>query len=104
MTMRAAMMSGAGILLVCSLTSGCSKSVKGNTYANNGSVVRIEFQADGKAQVAMGPMNQTCTWSESSSKVTLNCEGDMTVFTENSDGSLSGPPDGMLARLVKVKS
>jgi hypothetical protein len=32
------------------------------------------------------------------------CDQEKDVFTLNDDGSLSGPPNGMLARLTKKKS
>jgi hypothetical protein len=104
MARKTAMMSGLGVVLLCCVVGGCSHNVEGNTYANNGSAVRLEFQSGGKAQVAFGAMNRTCNWTERNSRISLSCEGDTTVFTENSDGSLSGHPDGMLARLEKVKS
>ncbi len=81
---------------------GCG-GVKGHTYAGNGEMVKIEFQSGGNAIASMGPMSSSCTYTESGSKVELICEGDTTELTRNSDGTLSGPPDGMLARLTKVK-
>ncbi len=84
-------------------TIGCGSKVEGNTYEGNGSVVRIEFKSGGKAYVSTGPVTTTCTYSENGKKVTMICEGDSTVFTVEDDGALSGPPDGLLARLTKKK-
>lgn len=78
-------------------------SVQGNTYVDNGGVVKIEFKAGGKAFFSMGPVTNTCTYSQSGKTVSLTCEGDKTSFTVGEDGALSGPPDGMIARLTKQK-
>ena len=84
--------------------SACSGAkVTGNTYADNGGVVKIEFKSGGKAYVSTGPVTTTCTYSESGKSLTLVCEGDKTDFTVDDDGALNGPPGGMLARLVKTK-
>jgi hypothetical protein len=82
---------------------GCGGGVQGHTYAGNGEMVKIEFQSGGKAFASMGPMTSSCTYTESGNKVELICEGDTTDLTKASDGTLNGPPDGMLARLTKVK-
>ncbi len=97
---RMAAVAAAG--LVCLGAAGCSK-VKGHTFAGNGDLVKIEFDSGGKALASLGPLTSTCTYTESGSKVTLVCEDDTTVFTVADDGSLNGPPDGMLAHLTKVK-
>ena len=77
--------------------------VEGNTYVDNGSVVKIEFKSGGKAFFSMGPVSNTCTYSESGKTVTLTCEGDKTTFNIDTDGALTGPPGGMISRLTKVK-
>src|SRR5438105_13346797 len=87
-----------GMILV---TSGCSGKVEGNTYVDNGSVVKIEFKSGGKAYVSTGPVSNTCSYTESGKSVTLLCEGDKTVFTVEDDGALSGPPGGFMSRLTK---
>ena len=84
-------------------TLGCGGKVQGNTYADNGGVVKIEFKSGGKAFVSTGPATTTCSYEESGKTVTLTCEGDKTVFTVEDDGALSGPPNGFLTRLTKVK-
>ena len=78
-------------------------SVDGNTYVDNGGVVKIEFKSDGKAYVSTGPVTTTCSYSEKGKTVSLTCEGDQTEFTVDDDGALNGPPGGMLARLTKQK-
>jgi hypothetical protein len=82
-------------------TIGCGGKVEGNTYADNGGVVKIEFKSGGKAYLSAGPATTTCTYSESGKTVTMICVGDKTVFTVEDDGALSGPPDGLLTRLTK---
>jgi len=82
---------------------GCSGKVEGNTYEDNGGVVKIEFKSGGKAFLSAGPATTTCTYSESGKTVTMICVGDKTVFTVEDDGALSGPPDGLLTRLTKKK-
>jgi hypothetical protein len=84
-------------------STGCGKKVEGNTYENNGGVVKIEFKSGGKAYVSAGPATTDCTYTESGKNVTLTCVGDKTVFTVDDDGDLNGPPDGMLTRLTKKK-
>ncbi len=104
--MRASLRSGwaaAAAAMVCLGVAGCGNSVSGHTYGGNGSIVTIEFQSGGKAYTSMGPMSTACTYTESGKQVSLVCEGDTTVLTIGDDGSLNGPPDGMLAHLTKVK-
>jgi len=89
-----------GLLLV---TVGCGGKVEGNTYEDNGGVVKIEFKSGGKAYVSTGPVTTTCSYTESGKTVTLSCEGDKTVFNVDDDGALNGPKGGFLARLTKKK-
>ena len=81
---------------------GCDGGVQGNTYVDNGGVVKIEFKSGGKAYVSTGPVTNTCSYEESGKTVTLTCEGDKSVFTVNDD-ALNGPPGGFLSRLTKKK-
>ena len=82
---------------------GCGGKVQGNTYEDNGGVVKIEFKSGGKAYVSTGPVTTTCSYEESGKSVTLTCERDKTVFTVDDDGELNGPPGGFLTRLTKKK-
>ena len=76
-----------------SLALACGGGVKGNTYVDNGNVVQIEFKSGGKAYMSMGPMTNTCTYTESGKNVTLNCgPGETLAFTVDDDGALNGPP------------
>ncbi len=93
----------AAVVLVCVCATGCGNSVKGHTYAGNGQLVSIQFQSGGKAYASMGPMTSNCTYTQSGKNITLICEGDTEQLTLASDGSLNGPPDGMLAHLTRVK-
>src|SRR5207237_1992026 len=71
---------------------GCGGKVAGNTYEDNGGVVKIEFKSAGKAYVSTGPVTNTCGYAESGKTVTLTCEGDKTAFTVDDDGALNGTP------------
>ena len=93
------MLCGASLLL-----ASCGKSVSGSTYEGGGGAVKVEFQSGGKAVTTIGPLSTNCTYTEDSKSVTLTCEGQPAVLTINDDGSLSGPPDGMLGRLTKKQS
>ena len=96
-------LAAAAVGLMCLGAVGCGTKVSGHTYAGNGNLVTIEFQSGGKAFASIGPMTSSCTYTQSGKTVTLVCEGDTTVLTIADDGSLNGPPDGMLAHLTKVK-
>jgi hypothetical protein len=89
--------------IACFFVAACGSGVKGHTYAGPGGMVQIEFQSDGKAFASTGGLTSNCTYTQDGNKVTLSCEGVTEVLTLGSDGALSGPPDGMLARLTKVK-
>jgi len=92
------------IVAILTLAVACSGGVNGNTYADNGNVVQIEFKSGGKAYMSMGPMTNTCNYMESGKNVTLNCgPGETLVFTVDDDGALNGPPGGMVTRLTKKK-
>ena len=91
------------ILTLALVTVGCGGQVAGNTYEDNGGVVKVEFKSGGKAYVSTGPVTNTCTYTESGKSVTLVCEGDKSVFTVDDDGALNGPPGGFLSRLTKKK-
>jgi len=92
------------IVGVLTLAVACGGGVKGNTYVDNGNVVQIEFKSDGKAFMSMGPMTNTCSYTESGKNVTLTCgPGETIAFTVDDDGALNGPPGGMVSRLTKKK-
>jgi hypothetical protein len=92
------------VVAALSVTIACGGGVKGNTYVDNGNVVQIEFKSDGKAYMSMGPMTNTCTYTESGKNVTVSCgPGETLAFTVDDDGSLNGPPGGVVSRLTKKK-
>jgi hypothetical protein len=106
--MKSEMISSKGLLILAigllMVAIGCGGGVKGNTYADNGNVVQIEFKSDGKAYMSMGPATNTCTYTESGKNVTLTCgPGETIAFTVDEDGGLNGPPGGMVSRLTKKK-
>jgi hypothetical protein len=85
--------------------AGCGEtSVAGSTYEAGGGAVQIAFQSGGKAHASIGPISSDCTYEQSGKTITLTCEGEKDVFTLDDDGSLRGPPNGMLARLTKKKA
>jgi hypothetical protein len=100
---------GSKVLLVVAIAAlctdiACGGGVKGNTYVDNGNVVQIDFKSGGKAYMSMGPMTNTCTYTESGKNVTVNCgPGETLAFTVDDDGALNGPPGGMVSRLTKKK-
>lgn len=79
-------------------------SVAGSAYERPGGGVTIEFQSGGKAIASIGALSMSCTYDQNGKTINLNCENEKDVFTINDDGSLSGPPGGMLARLTKKKT
>jgi hypothetical protein len=83
--------------------TACGNKVEGNTYEDNGGVVKIEFKSGDKAYVSTGPVTNTCSYAESGKTVNLTCNGDRTAFTVDEDGALNGPPGGFLTRLTKKK-
>jgi hypothetical protein len=95
-------MAAASLAMMCLGIAACGTSVSGHTYADNGGMVKIEFQSGGTARATQGPITATCTYTQSGNKVELTCEGVVTDLTVASDGSLDGPPDGMLSKLTKV--
>lgn len=90
-------------LAILAAAVGCGGNVQGNTYADNGGIVKIEFKSGGKAYVSTGPATTNCSYTESVKTVTLLCEGDKTTFTVDGDGALNGPPGGFMSRLIKQK-
>lgn len=93
------------VVAVSSVAMACGGGVKGNTYVDNGNVVQIEFKSDGKAYMSMGPVTNTCTYTESGKNVTVNCgPGETLAFTVDDDGALNGPPGGMVSRLTRRNS
>jgi hypothetical protein len=103
-TLRSSRARTCGALLLFTIFGfGCGGGVAGNTYIDNGGVVQVEFKSGGKAYVSTGPVSHTCSYTESGKTVTLNCDGDKTVFTVDDDGSLNGPQGGFLGRLNKKK-
>jgi hypothetical protein len=91
------------MLLALGAAIACGGKVEGNTYQDNGGVVKIDFKSGGKAYVSTGPATNTCSYVESGKTVTLTCEADKTVFTVDDDGDLNGPPGGFITRLTKKK-
>jgi hypothetical protein len=96
-------LAAAAAAILCFSAAACGNSVSGHTYQGPGGIVQIQFGSGGKATATMGAMTENCTYTQKDTTVSLTCEGIATSLTVNSDGSLSGPPDGMLSKLTRVK-
>ncbi len=85
-------------LAAVALLAACGKSsVAGSTYAGANGAIKIEFQSGGKAAVTIAGQAADCTYDEQGKSITITCQGQPAVFTQNDDGTLSGPDNGMLA-------
>jgi hypothetical protein len=91
------------VALVCLGLAGCGNNVKGHTYAAADDSVTIVFQSGGTANVSFGPIGSACTYTQSGKQINLTCGGQTEVLTMADDGSLSGPADGPIGHLTKVK-
>ncbi len=89
--------------ILCLGAVGCGNGVSGHTYQGPGGLVQVQFQSGGKAVATVGAMTDNCTYTVDGKTVALTCEGITTDLTLNSDGSLSGPPDGMMSKMTRVK-
>lgn len=86
------------------LVAACSsRSVQGHTYQDSTGNFKLEFSTGGKAYFRLGAMTQPCGYSESGRTVVLTCPDEKFNLTVGDDGALSGPPDGLLARLTKSR-
>jgi hypothetical protein len=94
---------GVVVGLLLAVCVGCGNSVEGNSYSDAGGMIKMDFQSGGKAVVTIGMSPQNCQWSQSSSNIAVKCGDDTMQLTLNSDGSLAGPPNGMMGKLTKVK-
>ncbi|HEY5212884.1 MAG TPA: hypothetical protein VIJ38_07670 [Acidobacteriaceae bacterium] len=104
--MKTLMRSGwvaAAASLLCLSAVGCGSNVKGHTYAAADKSVTIDFQSGGTATVNFGGVPGTCTYAQSGKQVNLTCGGQTEALTVAEDGSLNGPPDGVMGHLTKVK-
>ena len=102
--MKAFLRRACALVVVCGtglFLASCGKSAAGSTYEGIDGAIKIEFQSGGKAITSIGPLNTDCTYTEDIKSVTLTCEGQPAVLTINDDGSLTGPPGGMMGRLTK---
>ena len=100
---RQSVWAAAAATILCLAAVACGNGVTGHTFQGPGGLVQIQFESGGKATATTGPMTDNCTYTVSDKTVALTCEGITTDLTINSDGSLSGPPDGMLSKLTRVK-
>jgi len=100
---RRGVWAAAAAAIVCFGAVACGNGVSGHTYQGAGGLVQIQFQSGGKAISTVGAMIDNCTYTVNNKTIALTCDNITTNLTINSDGSLSGPPDGMLAKMTRVK-
>jgi hypothetical protein len=82
--------------------SGCNSGPIGK-YQDANHIVTLQLDPGGKASISFGGLSMTATYTVEGNKITVDASGDKTVFTLNADGSLSGPPGGLIGKLEKVK-
>jgi hypothetical protein len=100
---RRSVLAVAAAAILCLVAVACGNGVSGHTYQGTGGMVQIQFASGGKAVATTGGLTENCTYTVSDKTVALTCEDITTNLTINSDGTLSGPPDGMLSRMTRVK-
>jgi hypothetical protein len=71
------------------------------TYTGANGAVSLVLKSNGGASLTMMGQAADCTWSHEGSQIRVTCEGDMTVFTRQKDGSLAPPPGAMFEPLKK---
>jgi hypothetical protein len=92
--------------IVCISLAGCSSCNTGveGKYQDESHLITLELGPGGKGSIALGAMSSPATYTVSGNNITVVDEqGAKTVFTLNPDGSLNGPPNGMIGKMVKVK-
>ncbi len=89
--------------ILCFGAVACGNGVSGHTFQGPGGLVQVQFQSGGKAIATVGALTDNCTYTVDGKTVALTCEGITTDLTKDSDGSLSGPPDGMMSKMTRVK-
>ena len=72
------------VILAAGLLIGCG-GVSGNTYQAEGGAISIAFHSGGKADFAMGPMKQACTYTETSATVSVTCDNQTIAFNIKGD-------------------
>ena len=100
---RKSVLAAVAAAIVCFGAVACGNGVSGHTFQGPGGLVQVQFQSGGKAIATMGAMTDNCTYTVNDKTVALTCENITTDLTINSDGSLSGPPDGMMSKMTRVK-
>lgn len=81
--------------------SGCNGGLEGK-YQDESHLVTIELGPGGKGSFAFGAVSTPATYTVDGNKITIDVKGDKSVFTLNSDGSLSGPPESPFGKFQKV--
>lgn len=92
---------GAATVLLCISLTACGSKVKGNTY--EAGLINVSFQSGGKATFGTPGDSESCTYTESGSKITLTCNGESNVFTVDGDGNLDAPAGSLIPKLIKRK-
>jgi hypothetical protein len=91
------------LTLLLSVTAIAAVATIEGVYENAQANASVEFLAGGKAHFSFHGVGGECTYKITGDKIALTCDGEVTNFTINADGSLTGPPDSFVARLKKKK-
>jgi hypothetical protein len=67
------------VILAAGFLAGCG-GVSGSTYQAEGGAIYIAFHSGGKADFAMGPMKSTCSYTETSTTVSVTCDNQTITF------------------------
>jgi hypothetical protein len=92
------------LLLAFALSAASCGSRFEGTYANANGTIILELRSGGKAALTFLGETRQCTYATGGEQLTLDCEGQKTVFTGHDDESLTGPPGSMIGALRKSKS
>ena len=92
----------AGVLAVALLIAGCGGGVTGTYTDSTGGIVLV-LKSGGQATLTFAGQTGNCTYTANGNNVNLNCQGaaNAIALTVQSDGSITGPPDGFMPPLKK---
>ena len=84
-------------------TAACGSRIEG-TYTDPHGAILLELKSGGKAELTFMGDTGKCTYHVEGRRISLDCQGDKTVFTIHDDGSLTGPSGSFIGVLRKTKS
>lgn len=97
---RRSLLSMTPLAVLVLLLGSCGSKLQGH-YSNVNGTVTLELESDGKASLTLMGESIPCTYRVDGSRVSIDCKGDTTLFTIQSDGSLAGPPGSLIGALRK---